>query len=207
MEVRLCNGENMETKFTLSRAAELSGHNKSKIHRAIQKGALSAIQPGPGEQYEIERSEFERVFSPKDWPSLNGVPERTEKSRSVRSSKTPFDERSAVLEVKLEATEARLAEMQESLVRERDRADRFEAERQRLLEAPNTEIERERAERRRERQEAEKRDQERLEEALRLRNDLERARIDQERLVLEATELRNALLQPKGFWARLTGRK
>jgi len=197
----------METKFTLSRAAELSGHNKSKIHRAIQKGALSAIQPGPGEQYEIERSEFERVFSPKDWPSLNGVPERTEKSRSVRSSKTPFDERSAVLEVKLEATEARLAEMQESLVRERDRADRFEAERQRLLEAPNTEIERERAERRRERQEAEKRDQERLEEALRLRNDLERARIDQERLVLEATELRNALLQPKGFWARLTGRK
>lgn len=196
----------METKLTLSRASELSGHNKSKIHRAIQKGALSASQPAPGEQYEIERSEFERVFTPKDWPSLNGVQERQEKLRSMASSETAFDVRSEVLAAKLEATEARLTELQESLARERERADRFDTERQRLLEAPRTEIERERAERERERQEAERRDQERRDEAERLRNDLERAYQEQSRLVREAEELREVLLKPRGLWSRLTGR-
>lgn len=200
------NGRTMKTKLTLSRASDLSGYNKSKIHRAIQKRALSASQPAPGEQYEIERSEFERVFPPKDWPSLNDVPERPQNARSTGSSETGFDERSSILAVKLEATEARLTEAQESLVRERERADRFEAERQRLLEAPRTEIERERAERERERQEAERRDQERWDEVERLRNDLERSRQEQDRLTREADELRQALLKPKSIWARLTGR-
>ncbi|WP_169308954.1 hypothetical protein [Paracoccus gahaiensis] len=196
----------METKLTLSRAADLSGHNKSKIHRAIQKGALSASQPAPGEQYEIERSEFERVFPPKEWPSLNEVPERPQDTRSAGRLETGFDERSSILAVKLEATEARLAELQEALTRERDRADRFEDERQRLLEAPRTEVERERAERERERQEADRRDQERRDEAERLRNELERSRQEQDRLAREADELRQALLKPQSLWARLTGR-
>lgn len=196
----------METKLTLSRASELSGHNKSKIHRAIQKGALSASQPAPGEQYEIERSEFERVFPAKEWPSVNGVPERQAKARSTGGLETAFDDRSEILAVKLEATEVRITELQESLMRERERADRFEAERQRLLEAPRTEIERERAERQRDRQEAERRDQERRDEAERLRNDLERARQEQDRLAREAEELRKVLLKPRGLWSRLTGR-
>lgn len=194
------------TKLTLSQAAELSGHNKSKIHRAIKRAALSASQPAPGEQYEIDRSEFERVFPAKDWPSINPVQERPAVTRSASSSETSFDGRSAVLAVKLEMTEARLAEIQEALVRERERADRFEAERQHLLEAPRTEIERERAERERERLEAQQRDQERRVEAERLRNELERARVEQDRLAREAEELRQAMLQPRGLWSRLTGR-
>lgn len=193
-------------KLTLSQAAELSGHNKSKIHRAIKSSALSAFQPAPGEQYEIDRSEFERIFPAKDWPSLNPVQERPFTPRSGGGSEIPFGQRSAVLALKLDMTETRLAEIQEALVRERERADRVEAERQRLLEAPRTEVEQERAERERERLEAQQRDLERRDEVERLRNDLERARVEQDRLVREVEELRQTMFKPRGLWSRVAGR-
>lgn len=211
--------EEVKSTLTLSEAAKLTGYSKSRLHKALNiegLGRLSASRDEAG-QYQIDRSELERVFSPADWPSKNADGERQNKHRAPvvlavheREFGTPH---SAVLQAKLEAAEAMLAEANRNLERERERADRAETERRALLEAPKEEVQRERAERERDRQEREReragalqRDEERRAEAERLRADLDRERQERDRLAREAEELRQALLKPKGLWSRITGR-
>lgn len=204
--------EAVKNTLTLSEAAKLTGYSKSRLHKALNSegiGRLSSVKDEVG-QYKIDRSELERVFDPSGWPSKNADSERQSKGRTLAVLPIHGGEfgtsYAAVLQAKLEAAEAMLAEAKRNLERERERADQAEAERRALLEAPKEEVQRERAERERERAGALLRDEERRAEAERLRADLERERQERDRLTREAETLRQALLKPKGLWSRLTGR-
>lgn len=206
--------------MTLREAAKAAGKGTAAIKQAIDSGQLSVSGGGKDADgknipYQIDPSELNRVFGIKVNPSTGEIqPLRAPKDRaSVVSLGVSGGDLGPVLEAKLQAAEAMLAEVQKNLDRERERADRAEAERRALLEAPKEEIQRERAElareraeRERERAEAQQREEERRAEAERLRADIERERQERDRLAREAEELRQALLKPKGFWSRITGR-
>lgn len=216
-----------KSTLTLREAAKMAGKGTAAIKAAIDAGRLSISgggkdADGKNVPYQIDAAELHRVFGLKVNP-------RTGDLESMKSPKNAEDQvllrvsddaLGGVLAAKLEATEAMLAEAQKNLDRERDRADRADAERRALLASPRDELQRgreevqrereelqrERDERARERAEALQREEDRRNEANRLRLDLERARQEQDRLVREADELRQALLKPKGFWSRITGR-
>lgn len=60
-------------KYSLRQAAEASGVSKTKLHRAIKDGTISAVLNESG-AYEIDPSELHRVFPPKCPEDHGGTP-------------------------------------------------------------------------------------------------------------------------------------
>jgi hypothetical protein len=60
-------------KYSLRQAAEASGVSKTKLHRAIKDGTISAML-NEGGAYEIDPSELHRVFPPKCPEDHGGTP-------------------------------------------------------------------------------------------------------------------------------------
>jgi hypothetical protein len=59
--------------YSLRQAAEASGVSKTKLHRAIKAGTISAVLNESG-AYEIDPSELHRVFPPKCPEDHGGTP-------------------------------------------------------------------------------------------------------------------------------------
>ena len=108
-------------KYTLNKAAKLSGRAKSTISKAIKDGRLSAGKNRSG-GYEIDASELFRVFP---LPVENQVPGPQENTLSSSESR--------VLEVELEA-ERKMRERLEAEIDDlKAQRDKWQDQAQRLL--------------------------------------------------------------------------
>ena len=116
-------GDAME--YTLAAAAETTGISKSAIHRAIQKGRLSARKLDDG-TLRIDGAELARVYPPSQVRDAGSSPWDTKES-----SGTPGDgdgTELAVLRVRLQMIEDQLTRERED--RERERETILERERE-----------------------------------------------------------------------------
>ena len=108
-------------KYTLNKAAKLSGRAKSTISKAIKDGRLSAGKNKNG-GYEIDASELFRVF-----------PIPVENQPEGPQENTRSDSKDRVLEVELEA-ERKMRERLEAEVDDlRTQRDKWQDQAQRLL--------------------------------------------------------------------------
>lgn len=96
-------------KLSLIKAAEASGKSKSTINRAIKSGKLSAHRNDDG-SYSIDPSELARAFPP-------GEP-GTRPTDPPRNPSEPFNIKD--IELRLNATQQRLADAQERLTEKDD---------------------------------------------------------------------------------------
>ena len=110
------------TKLSASQAAKEYGKSVPTITRAIKAGRLSAKNKPEG-GYIIDRSELIRVFGFPPAPASDETPDTLQ-------SNTTHD--TSVLEVKLEAAEQRIKDLQDSLSDTRTRLDSEGEERRRL---------------------------------------------------------------------------
>ena len=114
--------------YTLSEAATAAGRNKSTVLRAIRKGRISAERREDG-TYRIDAAELHRVFPPAPPAPMQeeGEGSASHDPHRGKIAVTPADGASApalerevaVLQVQLEASEARGAMLAEQLERER----------------------------------------------------------------------------------------
>ena len=105
-------------KYSLSKAAEATGKNKTTIQRAIKNGKISAIKGEIG-SYEIDPAELHRVFPPNvaQHPQSNDT--QQEKFPSINS------------------TLARILELEKELAVAREHANGLEAQKDQMTDTIN----------------------------------------------------------------------
>ena len=107
-------GDAME--YTLTMAADTAGKSKSAIHRAIQKGRLSARKLEDG-TLRIDASELARVYPPSTTGQASGQSETPEPTLGTAT---------AVLETKVQGLEDKVKILEEQVARERGLVEDFQ---------------------------------------------------------------------------------
>ena len=105
-------------KYSLSKAAEATGKNKTTIQRAIKNGKISAIKGEIG-SYEIDPSELHRVFP----PTVAQHPQ----SNDTQHEKFP----------PINSTLARILELEKDLAVAREHANGLEAQKDQMTDTIN----------------------------------------------------------------------
>lgn len=108
-------GEAME--YTLATAAKATGHSKSAIHRAIQRGRLTARKLDDG-TLRIDGAELARVYPPS--PVRDDEPSPWDRGGSVETEGDGDGTELAVLRVRVQMTEDQLTREREDRARERE---------------------------------------------------------------------------------------
>lgn len=105
-------------KYSLSKAAEATGKNKTTIQRAIKNGKISAIKGEIG-SYEIDPAELHRVFP----PTVAQHPQ----SNDTQQGKSP----------PINSTLARILELEKELAVAREHANGLEAQKDQMTDTIN----------------------------------------------------------------------
>lgn len=116
--------------LTLRQAADLCGRSRSTIHRALKSGKLSGGRDDDG-SWSIDPSELARVFP---WDTT-GQAQRDTEGHPDTGQKSPSNEETAVLRMKVAMLEQQLEREQGTVEDLRRRLDKAE-ERAYLLSAP-----------------------------------------------------------------------
>jgi hypothetical protein len=108
--------------YTLGQAAKAAGISKTSLHRAIQKGRVSASKSESG-SYEIEPSELHRVYPPVPAEECSANPEMGQDGTGGTAGETP------VLRREVELLRERVADKESVIEDLRARLDQSEQER------------------------------------------------------------------------------
>jgi hypothetical protein len=111
--------------YTLGEAAKATGKSKTSIRRALDKGRVSGTKNDSGE-WVIDPAELHRVFAMVEPRNSDA---EAEAARSVTPDGTPV---TAILQARLEAAEARIADRDAVIDDLRRRLDAEAEERRRL---------------------------------------------------------------------------
>ena len=109
-------------KYSLSKAAEATGKNKTTIQRAIKNGKISAIKGEIG-SYEIDPAELHRVFPPTVAQRVAQHPQ----SNDTQQEKFPS----------INSTLARILELEKELAVAREHANGLEAQKDQMSDTIN----------------------------------------------------------------------
>ena len=109
-------------KYSLSKAAEATGKNKTTIQRAIKNGKISAIKGEIG-SYEIDPAELHRVFPPNVAQRVAQHPQ----SNDTQQGKSP----------PINSTLARILELEKDLAVAREHANGLEAQKDQMTDTIN----------------------------------------------------------------------
>lgn len=105
-------------KYSLSKAAEATGKNKTTIQRAIKNGKISAVKGEIG-SYEIDPAELHRVFPP--------IVAQHPQSNDTQQEKFPY----------INSTLARILELEKELAVAREHANGLEAQKDQMTDTIN----------------------------------------------------------------------
>ena len=109
-------------KYSLSKAADATGKNKTTIQRAIKNGKISAIKGEIG-SYEIDPAELHRVFPPTVAQPVAQHPQ----SNDTQQDKFP----------PINSTLARILELEKELAVAREHANGLEAQKDQMTDTIN----------------------------------------------------------------------
>lgn len=104
--------------YTLGTAAKAVGKSKATISKAIKSGRISATKHDNG-SYTIEAVELHRVYPPTPSETVAGEPLDTPEETGVNDSEI------RVLQVKLEAAQKRIEDLEEDRDQWRQQANRL----------------------------------------------------------------------------------
>jgi hypothetical protein len=108
--------------YSLGQAAKAAGISKTSLHRAIQKGRVSAAKNDNG-SYEIEPSELHRVYPPVTDEDRSANPDLEQ----IRTPETAVE--TVVLRREVELLRERLADKETVIIDLKERLDQSEQER------------------------------------------------------------------------------
>jgi hypothetical protein len=114
--------ETVQMAYSLGQAAKAAGVSKTSLHRAIQKGRVSAAKNEDG-SYDIDPSELSRVYPPAVPEDHSANPEMEQDGTAERAAET------AALRREVALLHERVADKETVIEDLRDRLDQSEQER------------------------------------------------------------------------------